>query len=142
MPPRAVAVRRSGVLAVLAVLAGCATAPGACPAGMVPGVVAEAFLGRDRAGAPEVGEAELAAFLAGEATPRFPDGLTVIDAAGQWRGAEGRVLRERSKLLVIALPGADAAEAAARLEPLADAYRTRFGQEAVLRSIRPACLGF
>ena len=71
-------------------------------------MVAEAFLVRDRAGAPEVGEAELAAFLAEEATPRFPDGLTVLDAAGQWRGADGRVLRERSKLLVIALPGAEA----------------------------------
>ncbi|UFN51289.1 DUF3574 domain-containing protein [Roseomonas sp. OT10] len=135
---------RGAALAALPLLAACMAqpAPGGCPAGLAPGMVAEAFLGRDRAGAPEVSEAELAAFLAEEATPRFPDGLTVLDAAGQWRGADGGVLRERSRLLVIALPGADAAQAAARLAPLAEAYRTRFRQEAVLRVVRPACLGF
>ncbi len=42
------------------------------------------------------------AFLDREVTPRFPDGLTVFDAYGQWRrkGAETPV-RLRSKVLVI-----------------------------------------
>lgn len=32
-----------------------------------------------------VSDEDWRAFLAAEVTPRFPDGLTVIDAAGQWR---------------------------------------------------------
>ncbi|GAV35862.1 hypothetical protein ROTAS13_03541 [Roseomonas sp. TAS13] len=104
--------------------------------------VAELFLGRNRAGAPPVGEAEWDAFLASEATPRFPDGLTVLDAAGQWRGADGRVEREASKLLVVVLPGVTAGEARARLDPLAEAYRLRFRQESVLRLLGPGCAGF
>ena len=40
-------------------------------------------------------------------TPRFPDGLTVLDAAGQWRDGSGAIMRERTKLvIVLAKPGA------------------------------------
>ena len=35
-----------------------------------------------------------------EITPRFPDGLTVVDSVGQWRDpARGRLVRERGKLV-------------------------------------------
>ena len=41
-------------------------------------------------------------FLDREVTPRFPDGLTVFDAYGQWRGRGSDVPnRLRSKVLVI-----------------------------------------
>ena len=43
-------------------------------------------------------------FLAAEVTPRFPDGLTVLDANGQWRGDDDVILRERSKVLLILAP--------------------------------------
>ena len=36
--------------------------------------------------------------------PRFPDGLTVLDARGQWRDSQGAIKTERSKLLVILAP--------------------------------------
>lgn len=47
-------------------------------------------------------EAQWRAFLDKEVTPRFPDGLTVFDAYGQWffRGAKGPE-RLNSKVLVI-----------------------------------------
>ncbi len=42
------------------------------------------------------------AFLDKEVTPRFPDGLTVLDAYGQWRSrAADGTTRLRSKVLVI-----------------------------------------
>lgn len=133
-------------LAVALALSACAAPPAApviaCPDGLRQGVVAELFFGRNRDGAQVVGEAAWDAFLATEVTPRFPDGLTVLDAIGQWRGADGRAEREASKLLILALPGASPAEAASRLEPLAEAYRRRFQQESVLRLLRPACIGF
>ena len=34
------------------------------------------------------------AFLADTVTPRFPDGLTVLDARGQWRDSEGLIGKE------------------------------------------------
>lgn len=133
-------------LAVALALSACAAPPAApviaCPDGLRQGVVAELFFGRNRDGAQVVGEAAWDAFLATEVTPRFPDGLTVLDAIGQWRGADGHAGREASKLLILALPGASPAEAASRLEPLAEAYRRRFQQESVLRLLRPACIGF
>jgi|ERR1700677_458244 Protein of unknown function (DUF3574) len=48
------------------------------------------------------GEMRWRAFLDREVTPRFPDGLTVLDAYGQWldRGAR-EPSRLRSKVLVI-----------------------------------------
>src|SRR5258705_1383008 len=49
----------------------------------------ELMFGRNIAGRLRVGEAAWSRFLAREITPRFPDGLTVLDAAGQWRGPGG-----------------------------------------------------
>lgn len=122
-------------LLLLPLLAGCAVAQprvGAegCAAGTAPAVVAEAYFGRSQAGREAVGEAEWARFLEEVATPAFPDGLTVLEAGGQWRGGDGRIARERSKLLLVALPGATAAEALARLAPVTAAYGARFAQRA------------
>ena len=49
-----------------------------------------------------ISQAQWRAFLDGEVTPRFPDGLTVFDAYGQWlfRGAAGPE-RLRTKVLVV-----------------------------------------
>jgi hypothetical protein len=49
-----------------------------------------------------ISEIRWRAFLDREVTPRFPDGLTVIDAYGQWRGSPSEApSRLRSKVLVI-----------------------------------------
>src|SRR5262245_32017131 len=47
--------------------------------------VAELIFGRSIGGRIEVGEEQWMLFVDHEITPRFPDGLTVFDAAGQWR---------------------------------------------------------
>ncbi|WP_052401295.1 DUF3574 domain-containing protein [Muricoccus aerilatus] len=132
---------RTGTLLLPLILGACALPP-ACPAGTAPAAIAEVALGRSSAGRLRVTDAEWSAFLAEEATPRFPEGLTALDAEGQWRAPDGRIFREPSKLLLLVLPGASLAEAAARTEPLAEAYRARFAQESVLRSLRPSCAGF
>ena len=85
-------------------------------------------------------EAAWRAFLAEEVTPRFPDGLTVLDAAGQWREDSGLIVRERTKLLlVLAPPGADAMQ---HTDEIADAYKRAFGQSSVLRVVTEACVSF
>ena len=60
-------------------------------------------------------------------TPRFPDGFTVLDGRCQWRGpGEGGIVKEDSKVLVIAMP--DEPHRRARLDEIATAYKRRFRQ--------------
>jgi hypothetical protein len=141
---RAEAARRAGLAALVlpALLGACAAAPPACPPGTAPATVAEAYFGRNAQGRAAVTEAEWRAFLADAVTPAFPDGLTVLDGLGQWRDREGRIGQERSKVLVVVLPGADAAAAAARMRPVEDAWKARFRQQSVLTVLRPACIRF
>ena len=103
-------------------------------------ISAEMFFGRS-VGARLVGEKEFAAFLAAEITPRFPDGLTVIDARGQWRNGErGTIAHEPSKLVRIIF--ADDASKRADLDTIAEHYKLKFHQQSVLISLQPACAAF
>jgi len=99
-------------------------------------VVAELLFGREH-----ISERSWSRFVAGEITPRFPDGLTVYDAKGQWRapGAE-RIIRERSKVVMIAMP--PGAENETRLQQVIDAYKSRFRQRSVGLIVKPACVSF
>ena len=85
-----------------------------------------------------VSDAHWQEFLGDEITPRFPDGLTVIDAAGQWRDGSGTIIRERSKLVII-LADADALE---RTMDIVRAYKRIFDQESVLRTMATVCAAF
>jgi hypothetical protein len=80
-------------------------------------------------------------FLTAEVTPRFPDGLTVYDARGQWRNPETKkISRERSKVVMIAMPPAD--DNQTRLSAIIEAYKTRFKQQSVGLILRPSCVSF
>jgi hypothetical protein len=107
-----------------------------CSGAQKPWMVADLLFGRSH-----VSEASWARFVATEVTPRFPDGFTVLDAKGQWREPGGqKISRERSKLLMIAMPpGADNDE---RLQKVIEAYKTQFKQQSVGLIIRPACVSF
>ena len=112
----------------------------ACPPGTEQFAEYRLFFGRSQGDREAVSDAAWRAFLASEVTPRFPDGLTVLDAAGQWREGSGAIMRERSKLLLIlAQPGDDAMR---RTDEIAEAYKRAFGQSSVLRVIAPACASF
>lgn len=99
-------------------------------------MVAELLFGRTH-----ISEAGWARFLADEITPRFPDGLTVMDAWGQWRApGSDKIARERSKVVMIAMPPATDNEA--RLQAIIEAYKARFKQKSVGLIVRPACVSF
>ena len=111
-----------------------------CPAGTEPFAEYRLFFGRSQGNVEVVSEEAWRAFLADEVTPRFPDGLTVLNAAGQWREDTGAIVRERTKLLlVLAPPGADAMR---RTDEIAEAYKQAFGQSSVLRVVTEACVSF
>ena len=99
------------------------------------------FMGRGSGGAEVVSEEDWAAFLADTITPRFPDGLSVIDVAGQGTSADGTLERERTKMLLILVPPTDET-ALNRMNEIGAEYKRRFTQDAVLRVITPACVAF
>jgi hypothetical protein len=133
---------RLAALAFALLLPACAAEGPRCPPGTEAATVVEAYFGRNVRDRPEVSEAEWRSFLADTVTPAFPDGLTALDGRGQWRDREGRVLHEASKVLVVVLPGADAAAARARMRPVEEAWKARFRQQSVLSVYRAACAGF
>ncbi len=80
-------------------------------------------------------------FVAREITPRFPDGLTVIDGDGQWRdGVRNVDVRERAKVVLITF--ADDAQKRADLVAIADSYKRQFSQQSVLTKVGNACVSF
>jgi hypothetical protein len=101
----------------------------------------ELFLGRACADGAAVDDPAWAAFLADVVTPRFPDGFTVLDAAGQYRGrGDVAVTRERTAVLVVVHDDDPRAETA--IGEIVDAYKRRFGQHAVLRVDTAADVSF
>lgn len=93
----------------------------------------ELFFGTERPG-PDVTDAEFQRFVNRIVTPRFPDGLTQYDALGQFRDSSGRIVKERSKVLILLYPQADAGPSSGRVEEIRDLYEKAFDQESVLRS--------
>ena len=79
-------------------------------------------------------------FLTATVTPRFPQGLTVSQAAGQWRGDDGAIVQETS--YVLELVHADDIASEQAVADIVSAYKTQFSQEAVLRVSTNACISF
>lgn len=133
---------RTVVLSAALLLAGCATAPMlTCQGTQQARVTAELLFGRNVGDRLGVSEADWSRFLAAEVTPRFPDGLTVLDAAGQWRdAARDRVVREPSKVVMLTLT--DPAAEQGKIDAIVEAYKRRFRQRAVGVVMRPACVSF
>lgn len=112
----------------------------ACRNGATAMARLELLFGMARKDGSEVSEADWRAFLDAEVTPRFPDGLTVLTGYGQWRSGAGITAKETSRVLVIwhaRPPGSEA-----KIEAIRAAYKTRFGQESVLRVDGASCVSF
>lgn len=135
-------IRLGFALLIASALAGCAgLAPQACIPGQQPMLSAELLFGRkvgDRIG---VSEAAFRRFVDEDVTPRFPDGLTILDASGQYRDRErGMLIREPSKLVLITTP--DEAGNRDKLVAIAEAYKRGFSQQSVGLILKPACASF
>jgi hypothetical protein len=130
---------RALLLLTLLLPPGCVTVSPPCAGAARPQLRAELIFGRSIKGGDVVSEAAWRRFLDEEVTPRFPDGFTVIDGRGQWRGeGQTKIVKEASKVLV--LPGE--AERRARLAAVAEAYKRRFRQESVATLLTPSCVSF
>jgi hypothetical protein len=128
-------------LAAAAHNAAAQTSPLSCSGAQQPKLAAELLFGRDIGNRIGVSEAAWQNFVAHEITPRFPDGLTIVAATGQWRDPSRKtVVREPSKLVIIVLPGNK--DDQARLAAIVDAYKRRFHQQSVGVILQSACASF
>ncbi len=125
----------------LLALGGCASlVVPSCPAGQEPMRTAQLFFGRNIGQKPGVSEADFRAFVDQELTPRFPEGMTVLDGGGQWKGDENRMIRESSKVVVLVLPMKG--DSGAKLDEARKAYVRKFRQDSVMLVTQPACVAF
>jgi hypothetical protein len=76
---------------------------------------------------------EFELFLDEVVTPRFPDGLTVVKADGQFRGADGVTIKEDSYLLVLLYPVEGQKASSRHIDEIRREYLHRHQQESVLR---------
>jgi hypothetical protein len=81
------------------------------------------------------------AFLDAEVTPRFPDGLTVFEAYGQWR-YRGEQEPERQRARVLVILHEDSPQHRADIEAIRLAWKRATGHQSVLWSRQPAEVSF
>ena len=110
-------------------------------------LVAELFFGRNvapefqRAIGTTVTDAQWAVFARDVLTPEFPDGLTALDAKGQWRDPATWVIsREPAMLVIVAAP--DTEQTHRGLDEVMAQYRAQFHQQFVGLVVRRDCTNF
>ena len=134
-------------LCAVIALSGCASETGAetpgptCRDGFEEFAEYSLFFGRsDSTGAEVVSEEAWNEFLEDTVTPRFPDGLTVMNGRGQWQLESGAIQREGTKILYILTEVGDGG--LRLLDEISEEYKRRFGQESVLLTSGTTCVSF
>jgi hypothetical protein len=128
------------LIAALAVVLSLPARAEDCPVGMTAMRQLELFFGTSIKRRAAVNARAWSRFLASEVTPRFPDGLTIFEAHGQWRGTGGAIVGENAHVLVVLYPPDDKVEA--KIEAIRRAYEKRFDQDSVMRVESAACVSF
>jgi Protein of unknown function (DUF3574) len=113
-----------------------------CHAPALPMLRIELMFGRNVGDDLAVTEDAWAGFLASEVVPRFPDGFSVVDAAGPRADKPGSAfyLSEPSKIIIIIAP--DGPDTEQRIAAVEAAYKTRFQQQSVVVASRSVCASF
>jgi hypothetical protein len=110
-----------------------------CRTGSTAMARTELIFGSERKALPPVTDAEWQSFIDDEIAQRFPDGFTVLDGQGEWRGSRG-IVREKSHILILFHPSSQ--EQDKKIEALRSIYENRFGQDSVARADGLDCVGF
>ena len=120
-----------------------ACAPGGdaiCPEGMDAFTEINVYFGQEKGNGDTVKDDEWRSFLADTVTPHFPDGLTVLDARGQWLDtADERLYRESTRVLNVLVPAGGMENSIAAVRDMSDIYKAQFDQQAVFYTTLPAC---
>ncbi|MEW6263750.1 MAG: DUF3574 domain-containing protein [Thermodesulfobacteriota bacterium] len=110
--------------------AGCRVLRASGPAGENCLVRTELFFGLSRPGGA-ITEADWQGFVETYITPLFQEGLTIINAEGQWLDRRGLVMKENSKLLILLYTPDQKKDEA--VDFIRAKYKELFRQESVLK---------
>jgi hypothetical protein len=92
----------------------------------------ELYFGSNRGSRLPVTEDEFSQFIAAHVTERFPGGITVWNAYGQFLNSRGELIREKSFLVIVFYPR-QMRDADRRIQAIREQYKQAFQQESVLR---------
>lgn len=93
----------------------------------------ELYFGRDKNDGTQVSDEEWSKFLDEVVTPKFPDGLTVLEAKGQYRLENGTIIKENSKVLILLYSPKTRLLNNRKIEQIRNEYKKMFKQESVMR---------
>ena len=139
----------TGTLSAVAVLAVCASMlscsseaqTNPCPDGTEPYTEYRLFFGRGDEDNPRVvSDKEWEGFLEDTITVEFPDGLTTLDAYGQYTNPSGTFIKEDTKVLIILVP--PDGDSTSGINRVIEEYKRRFVRSAVLRQVISTCATF
>lgn len=91
----------------------------------------ELYFGLSQPGGGTVSEAQWQLFLNRVITPRFRDGLTVVDANGQYLNDSGELIQEKAKLVILIYENSSTKNQ--MIAEIINIYKCMFQQESVLR---------
>lgn len=73
-------------------------------------------------------------------TPAFPQGLSIVEARGQWLGNNGVRVSENSRGLLLIYPASK--EKSQAIDHIRTRYQQLFAQDSVMRVDQPVCVAF
>jgi hypothetical protein len=100
----------------------------------------ELYFGLSKPGGLTVSDVEWQIFLNSVITPRFQQGLTVMDAYGQYLNQDGKLIKEKTKLVILIYENNLSKNH--MIEQVIASYKQRFQQESVLRVTSTVKLSF
>ncbi len=89
------------------------------------------FFGRNIPGDGQVSEDQFQAFVDNVITPRFPAGLTIFDADGQFQDSTSNIIEEPAKVVTLFVE--DSPTSKTGINEIVSAYLQQFNQESVLQ---------
>ena len=100
----------------------------------------EIYFAEDEPGGKHVGPKAWRDFLSKVVTPRFPRGMTVVEAYGQMQHRSGRIEKQATRIIVLVHKPTPAA--GRQISEIIEAYRDRFENAQVMRLRMPVLADF
>ncbi|MGL5064514.1 MAG: DUF3574 domain-containing protein [Microcoleus sp.] len=100
----------------------------------------ELYFGLNKPGGGTVSDSEWQEFVKEVITPRFREGLTVLDGSGQFLNSAGILIKEKSKIVILIYETSSDKERA--VNEIIETYKRRFQQESVLRTTTEVKVSF
>ena len=100
----------------------------------------ELYFGLTKPGGETISDSEWQEFVKAVITPRFREGLTVLDGSGQFLNRDGILIRENSKIVILIYENSPGKNRA--IQEIIENYKRRFQQESVLRTTSEVKVSF